>query len=91
MFHYVARVRGQVYVWGSAGAAASLTVPLILVVNNDPFGDAASITSESQDASSQLGTLLPGQCWTLVLTGLHGVTATCETDTTLACALLAPS
>lgn len=89
MFQYIVRVRGKAYVWGSNDLDVALSSPLILVLNNDAFGDAVEIASESpQNASAVLGTLQPGQCWTLVLTGLRGVTATCATDTTLACAIL---
>ncbi|MBL8130054.1 MAG: hypothetical protein JNM64_20625 [Chloroflexia bacterium] len=91
VFHYVVRVRGKVYVWGSNDLGVALSVPLVLVVNNDAFGDSVDIASESpQGTPTTLGTLQPGQCWTLVLTGLRGVTATCATDTTLACAILSP-
>lgn len=92
MFQYVVRVRGKIYVWGSNDLGISLSVPLVLVVNNDAFGDAVEIATESPlGVSSVLGTLQPGQCWTLVLTGLRGVTANCGTDTTMACAILSPS
>jgi hypothetical protein len=61
----------------------------MLVINNDAFGDDAEIGSEKpKGAPAMLGKLAPGKCWTLVLTGLRGVTATCATDTTLACAIL---
>ena len=89
MFQYIVRVRGKAYVWGSNDLEVAMALPLVLVVNNDAFGDAVEIASEpSEGAPALLGTLQPGQCWTLVLTGLRGVTATCATDTTLACAIL---
>jgi hypothetical protein len=92
MFQYIVRVRNKVYVWGSSDIEVALPSPLMLVLNNDAFGDAVEIASESpQGAPAVLGTLQPGQCWTLVLTGLRGVTATCATDTTLACAILSAS
>ncbi|UZR30741.1 hypothetical protein [Methylococcus mesophilus] len=92
MFQYIVRVRDKTYVWGSNDLEVALSLPIVLVVNNDAFGDAVEIASESpQGAPAVLGILQPGQCWTLVLTGLRGVTATCETDTTLACAILSPS
>ncbi len=91
MFQYVVRIRGKVYIWGSNDLDVALSVPLVLVLNNDAFGDSVEIASESpQGTPSLLGTLQPGQCWTLELTGLRGVTATCLTDTTLACAILSP-
>ncbi len=91
MFQYLVRIRGTAYVWGSNDLGVALSLPLVLVVNNDAFGDIVEIASESpQGTPTLLGTLHPGQCWTLVLTGLSGVTATCSTDTTLACAILPP-
>ena len=91
MFQYIVRVRGTAYVWGSSDLDVALSMPLVLVMNNDAFGDVVEIASESPVGTpAVLGTLQPGQCWTLVLTGLRGVTATCETDTTLACAILRP-
>jgi len=91
VFQYIVRVRGTAYVWGSNDLEVALSSPLVLVVNNDAFGDAIEIASERPDgAPALLGTLQPGECWTLVLTGLRGVTATCKTDTTLACAILPP-
>jgi hypothetical protein len=91
MFQYIVRVRGKAYVWGSNDLRVALSLPLVLVVNNDAFGDVVDISSEPPaGAPTLLGKLQPGECWTLVLTGLRGVTATCETDTTLACAILTP-
>ncbi|MBK6006875.1 hypothetical protein JJB11_12310 [Ramlibacter ginsenosidimutans] len=92
MFQYIVRVRDKTYVWGSSDLESAFPLPLVLVVNNDAFGDAVQIASESpQGVPTVLGMLQPGQCWTLVLTGLRGVTATCATDSTLACAILFPS
>ena len=89
MFQYVVRVRGKAYVWGSADLQATLSLPLVLILKNDAFGDAVEVASErAQRAPVVLGTLGPGECWTLELTGLQAVTATCTTDTTLACAIL---
>ena len=60
VFHYVVRVRGKVYVWGSNDLGVALSVPLVLVVNNDAFGDSVDIASESpQGTPTTLGTLQP--------------------------------
>lgn len=91
MFNYVVRVRDKVYVWGSADLTAALAVPLVLVINNDVLGETVDISSEGTDGvPTALGTIRPGECWTLVLTGLRGVAASCATDTTLACSILTP-
>lgn len=91
MYQYPVRVRGKVYVWGSADLNASLPLQLVLVINNNGFGDVARIASESPAGTVPIGTLQPGECWTLPLQGLHRVTATCDTDTTLMCAILPPT
>lgn len=89
MFQYIVRVRDKTYVWGSNDLGVSLSSSVLLVINNDAFGETVEIASEDlTGASKSLGTLLPGQCWTLELNGLRGVTASCDTDTTLACAIL---
>jgi len=89
MFQYIVRVRGKAYAWGSDDLEQAMSLPLVLVVNNDAFGDAVQVASERPNsAPTVLGTLHAGECWTLELTGLRGVTVTCETDTTLACAIL---
>lgn len=54
----------------------------------DFLQDAPRAEATCRAAPVVLGTLQPGQCWTLALTGLRGVTANCATDTTLACAIL---
>jgi len=88
MFQYVVRVREKVYIWGSADFSAALTETLFLHINNDRLGDQVTVASESgPGAPTPLGTLRPGECWTLSLNGLRGVTATCASDTTLACAV----
>lgn len=89
MYQYLVRVRGGVYLWGSDDIDIPLASALALVVNNDAFGDLIELASEApQGAPVALGTLQPGQCWTVALTGLRGVTATCATDTTVSCAIL---
>lgn len=91
MFQYVVRVKDAVHVWGSDDLDVAMPLPLVLVMNNDAFGDAVEIASSTPaGAPTVIGMLRPGQCWTLVLTGLSTVTATCETDTTLACAIMPP-
>ena len=88
MYQYPVRVRGKIYVWGSADLNEPLGLQLILVINNNPYGDAAKIATETPSGTSPIGTLQPGECWTLPLHGLKGVTASCDTDTTLSCAIL---
>ncbi len=91
MFQYIIKVRGKIYAWGSNSVTVALSTPLLLVINNDSMGETIEIASETIAGTPvNLGTLLPGQCWTIELSGLSGVTVTCKTDTTLACAILKP-
>ncbi len=91
MYSYIVKIRGKVYVWGSSGLKINLKYPLLLTINNDLVGDIVTLSSEKTTGSpAVLGTLGPGECWTLPLDGLRGVFATCTTDTTLACLLFAP-
>ena len=91
MYNYIVRVRGRVYAWGSSDLKIGLKLPLILVINNDSFGDTVEVVTEKNTGSPfTLGTIQPGQCWTIPLEGLRGVTVSCATDTTLACSILAP-
>lgn len=91
MFQYIVRVKDKVYVWGSNDFKGSSSLPLVLIMNNDPHGDHVEVSSESSTGvTTPLGTLQPGQCWSLPLSGLRAVVATCTTDTTLACAISFP-
>lgn len=88
MYQYVVQVHGKAYVWGSANLGITLAEPLILLMNNGMFGESVEVASETPAAAPVvLGNLGPGECWTLALTGLRGVTVTCATDTMLACAI----
>ncbi|CAG9167342.1 hypothetical protein CURE108131_04265 [Cupriavidus respiraculi] len=91
MHNYVVRVRGKAYAWGSSEIHVDLQYPLLLVVNNDMLGDPVELRSENVAGGvTALGTLHPGECWTIPLEGLRGVSANCSTDTSLACSLLIP-
>ena len=90
MHGYLVKVRGKSYLWGSSGITSDLTWPLLLVLNNDLLGDPINLGSDSSNGESSLGTLQPGECWTIPLKGLRGVHAVCETDTTVICTLLLP-
>ncbi|TWG78961.1 hypothetical protein L602_000800000300 [Cupriavidus gilardii J11] len=91
MHNYVVRVRGKTYAWGSSDIHIDLEYPLLLVINNDALGDPVELRSENVAGGvTALGTLQPGECWTLPLRGLRGVSAICSTDTSLACSILVP-
>jgi hypothetical protein len=88
MYTYSVKVRTKAYLWGSSGVAADLSVPLLLIIHNDLWGDPISLGSDAGAGETDLGTLQPGECWTIPLFGLRGVHATCGTDSTLSCMIL---
>jgi len=90
MYSYSFKVRTKAYLWGSSGVAADLTVPLMLVIHNDLWGDPVTLGSDTGEGETDLGTLQPGECWTIPLLGLRGVHATCDTDSTVSCMIFTP-
>jgi hypothetical protein len=89
MYTYSVKVRAKVYLWGSSGVAQDLSVPVLLIIHNDILGDPVSLGSDSGANGTNLGTLQPGECWTIPLLGLRGVHATCDSDSTLNCMIIA--
>lgn len=85
---YEIRVRGTMFLWGSAGITENITFdrPLLLHIRNDVFGE--KITFGTQVASgtqTTLGTLQPGECVSIALQSMSGVFATCEFESAVAC------
>lgn len=89
MYTYPVKVRTKTYLWGSSGVAADLSIPLLLVIHNDLWGDSVTLGSDAGAGQTSLGTLQPGECWTVPLFGLRGVHASCDTDSTLICMIAA--
>ena len=90
MHRYAIKVRDKTYLWGSNGILADLAWPLLLVIHNDLRGDPIDIAAESGAIETVLGTLQPGECWTLPLVNLRGVHATCASDSVVTCTILVP-
>lgn len=91
MYGYDVKVRGSLYLWGSAGISGALSWPLLLNIRVDLLGDPVELQSESADGQKNLiGTLGPGECYTLPLLNLRGVIAACEQDASVSCVLLVP-
>ncbi len=85
---YQARVRGNTFLWGSAGIASNVQLPLILHLRNDVFGE--TITVGTQDASgtqTALGTLAPGECYSIPILGIAAVYASCQEESMVACVI----
>jgi hypothetical protein len=85
MYTYSVKVRNKTYLWGSSGVLTDLGVPLLLVIQNDLWGDPVDLGADGGGAPGSLGSLQPGECWTVSLLGLRGVHATCDVDSTLTC------
>ena len=87
---YTVRVRGTVYLWGSAGITANMTfpTPLLLHIRNDRFGELIDLGADTVNGSpTTLGVLQAGEQITIPIQGLSGVTATCALDSTAFCAV----
>jgi hypothetical protein len=89
MYTYSVKVRTKVYLWGSSGVTTDLGVPLLLIIQNDLWGDPVSLGSYAGSGEADLGTIQPGECWTIPLIGLRGVHAICDTDSTVNCVIAA--
>lgn len=85
---YEVRVRGTMYLWGSAGITVNTTFdkPLLLHVRNNVFGAAATLgTQVASGAQTFLGTIQPGECLSIPIQNISGVFATCALETTVDC------
>jgi len=85
---YEVRVRGTIFLWGSAGVTENITFdkPLLLHVRNDVFGEVIQFgTQVASGAQTPFGSLGPGECVSIPLQGISGVFATCTLESTVAC------
>jgi len=85
---YELRVRGTMFLWGSAGLKENLSFdkPLLLHVRNDVFGEVIKLgTQVASGTQTPLGSLQPGECVSIPLQGISGVYASCELESKVAC------
>lgn len=85
---YETRVRGSMFLWGSAGLLANLKFerPLHLHIRNDAFGESIALaTVVAGGAQTAIGTLDRGECLTLALQDIIGIVASCVTESTVHC------
>jgi hypothetical protein len=85
---YERRVRGTVFLWGSAGITKNLSFgrPLVLHLRNDVFGAPIEVgTAVGSGAHTPLGTLEPGECLSVPVQDISGVYASCDLESTVAC------
>jgi|SRR5271156_1786641 len=76
---YKVRVRGTLFLWGSAGITESPTFPspLLLHIRNDKHGEEITVGTVASGTQSQIGTLQPGECFSVQIQNISGVFASC--------------
>ena len=80
------RVRGTVYLWGSAGIVVNIAfnTPLLLHIRNDKSGETVTVGTETADGTqSALGTIAAGERISVQIQNIRGVYATCALETTV--------
>jgi hypothetical protein len=85
---YEIRVRGIMYLWGSAGIRKNVAFdkPLILHVRNDVFGAPITIGTQAETGiKTDFGTLQPGECVSIPVQNITGVYADCDQESAIAC------
>jgi hypothetical protein len=90
---YEVRVRGTIYLWGSAGITVnpSFDKPLLLHIRNNVFGEVVTIgTQVAGGAQTPYGTLQPGEAMSIPIQNISGVYASCTLETNVDC-LIQPS
>jgi hypothetical protein len=101
MIDYSVKVRGSadkpMYLWGSNGIKVTHVWPLLLTIRNDVLGERVTFGTERisegrPPGRETIGTLLPGESYTLPLLNLKGVFAFCDPDldSTVQCTLTMP-
>lgn len=87
---YSARVRGVTYLWGSAGISTNLSFEnaQVLFIANDPAGEAVKIgTRVATGATTELGTLQPGERVTVPINDISGIYADCMSESLVHCVM----
>jgi|HubBroStandDraft_1064217.scaffolds.fasta_scaffold02267_7 hypothetical protein len=84
---YTVRVRGTappgVFLWGSVGITQNTPSqsPVLLHIRNDKHGEVITVgtqvASGTQPTQSTIGTLQPGECFSIPIQGISGVFAYC--------------
>lgn len=85
---YEVRVRGTMYLWGSAGITVNTTFdkPLVLHIRNNVFGEVATVgTQVAGGPQTVFGTIQPGECLSIPIQNIAGIFATCALETTVDC------
>jgi hypothetical protein len=91
---YEVRVRGTLYLWGSAGITqnTSYTSPLLLHIRNDEHGEVVTLgTQVAAGTQTTYGTLQPGECYSIPIQQISGVFASCALESTVYCVIASHS
>lgn len=85
---YEVRVRGTMYLWGSAGVTQNIKFakPLVLHICNDVYGEVITFgTQVATGTQKTIGNLKPGECVSIPVQSISGVFATCALESTVRC------
>jgi hypothetical protein len=85
---YEVKVRGTMYLWGSAGVTRNIKFdkPILLHIRNDLFGEVVTFgTQVASGTQTTIGTLQPGECLSIPVQDISGVFATCALESNVCC------
>jgi hypothetical protein len=88
--NYKVRVRGTIYLWGSALVEQDTTFPTppVLHIRNDQFGEEITFgTQVAAGTQTTIGNLKPGECYSIPIQEISGVFVTCELESTVHCVI----
>jgi hypothetical protein len=85
---YEVKVRGTMYLWGSAGVTRNIKFdkPILLHIRNDLFGEVVTFgTQVASGTQTTIGTLQPGECVSIPVQDISSVFATCALESNVCC------
>jgi len=85
---YEVRVRGTMFLWGSASVTKSpeFDKPLVLHLRNNVFGEVVTVgTQGGPTGPVPYGQLNPGEAFSIPIQNITGVVATCALETNVDC------
>ena len=76
---YTVRVRGTLCLWGSLGITqnAEFQTTVLLHLRNDRYGQEVTIGTLVSGTQSAIGTLQPGECFSIPIQDITGIYASC--------------
>jgi hypothetical protein len=90
MYRYRVRIRGSMFLWGSAGIIQNIAFPnpLVLHIRNDDLGEDVTLGTLSIDGTrTTIGVLSAGQAISIPIQDISGVFANCALDSSISCAI----